>query len=177
MGLVCFTRVNDFRRTTRHCGLLYGIYKHMHDIWGYYFPTLGFEQLYYYTFPFGILDWGIMRFIILCYFSLICCLSLSIGWVVILYYFTLQLITVQYDIHFITDLSWWLDGFLSVLLYCFTLLLIIVQYRYAFMFIFQFRFLASCIPYRLLWIFPEQISAAVGPLRPTLVAYRQHSGW
>ena len=96
MGLVCFTRVNDFRHMTRHCGLLCGIYKHMHDIWGYYFPTLGFDQLYYYTFPFGILDWGIMRFIILCYFSLICCLSLSAGWVVILYYFTLQLISVQY---------------------------------------------------------------------------------
>ena len=37
-----------------------------------------------------------MRFIILCYFSLICCLSLSTGWVAIMYYFSLQLISVQY---------------------------------------------------------------------------------
>ena len=77
MRLVCFTRVNDFRHMTRHCGWLYGIYKHMHDIWGYYFPTLGFEQLYYYTFQFGTWDWGIMLFIILCYVNLICCLSSS----------------------------------------------------------------------------------------------------
>ena len=95
MGLVCFTRVNDSWRTTRHCGLLYEIHWNTRHL-GYYFPTLGFDQLYYGIFPFGIFGWGIMRFIILCYFSLICCLSLSTGWVVILYYFTLQLISVQY---------------------------------------------------------------------------------
>ena len=133
----------------------------MHDIWG--IISLHWDLIGYTIVPFHLVYWigGLCDSSSYFYFSLICCLSLSIGWVVILYYFTLQLITVQYDIHFITDLSWWLDGFLSVLLYWFTLLLIIVQYRYAFIFIVQFRFPASCILYRLLWICPEQISAAV----------------
>ena len=82
----------------------------------------------------------------------------------------------QYDISFIVI---WV-GFYYVLL---TLQLIyysvhIVAYGYHFHVVsIHFIFPASCIPDCLLWIFPEQISVAVGPLRPTLVAYRQHSGW
>ena len=47
----------DVRRDTAD---YYMGFTKMHDICGYYFPTLGFEHLYYCTFPFGILDLGIM---------------------------------------------------------------------------------------------------------------------
>ena len=112
---------------------------------------------------FGILDLGLMHWVA---FSMIYHLS---G--IDAYYSAFQ-----YDILFIVI---WV-GFYYVLL---TLQLIyysvhIVAYGYHFHVVsIHFIFPASCIPDCLLWIFPEQISAAVGPLRPTLVAYRQHSGW
>ena len=144
MGLVCFTRVDDFRLTTRYWGLLYEIYSTAWHL-GYISPILGFDHFYYDTFSYGIFYGGMTGFWVIHFISVGILLSLRIGWVFILYYFTFQMIYSSVQI--------------------------------LFMLFVHFTFPASCIPDRLLWIFPEQISTIVSSVHTQSGIFRHHSGW